>query len=147
MTEALARAMPLQGVAGGLLIGVSSALMLLGLGRIAGVSGLIARAVGLARAASFDQVAVAFIIGLLTGAFVFSRLFGPVESNYPESTKALLLAGLLVGFGSRLASGCTSGHGICGVSRLSVRSIAATATFIVFGAITAALMRALGITQ
>jgi len=145
MIEALSRAMPLQGMVGGFVIGCASALMLLMVGRTAGISGLIARASGLTRAASFDQLAVAFVIGLPLGALLISGLFGPLNTHYPESALVLLLAGLLVGFGTRLGSGCTSGHGICGMSRLSPRSIVATATFIASGFVTVAVIRALGI--
>lgn len=134
-------AMPVQGFVGGLLIGLAAAIMLLGLGRIAGVSGLAARAAGIANTSAPRGVAIAFVVGLPLGAFMIAELTGGVETQFPASVWPLLLGGLLVGYGTRLGSGCTSGHGVCGLSRLSSRSIVATALFMASGFITVGLWR------
>lgn len=133
--------MPLQGLIGGLLIGLSAAIMLLGLGRIAGVSGLTARATGIADSGAPRGLAIAFVLGLPLGALAVTVVTGGVETQFPASAFRLAVAGLLVGFGTRLGSGCTSGHGVCGMSRLSRRSIAATAIFMGSGFATVAAMR------
>ena len=138
-------AMPIQGLLGGLMIGIAAAMMLLGNGRIAGVSGLAARATNLAVSGAPRMVAFAFVIGLPLGAFLVSIITGHVATRFPASPLVLLLGGLLVGFGTRLGSGCTSGHGVCGVSRLSRRSLAATAIFMVTGAAAVAAMHWLGV--
>lgn len=135
------QAMPLEGLFGGLLIGLAAAIMLLGLGRIAGVSGLTARATGIADTGAPRSLAVAFVLGLPLGALAVAVMTGGVETHFPASAVQLAIAGLLVGFGTRLGSGCTSGHGVCGMSRLSRRSIAATAIFMVSGFTTVAVMR------
>jgi uncharacterized protein len=133
------------GFFGGLMIGLASAIMLLGLGRIAGVSGLAARSIGLTAPGAPRMTALAFIIGLPLGAFLVSLITGPLEVRFPSSSAMLILGGLLVGFGTRLGSGCTSGHGVCGLSRLSRRSMVATALFMASGFATVAAMRAGGI--
>jgi uncharacterized protein len=138
------QAMPVQGLIGGLLIGLASAIMLLGLGRIAGVSGLAARSIGLTRSGAPRITALAFIIGLPLGAFLVSLLMESLEARFPSSNAMLIIGGLLVGFGTRLGSGCTSGHGVCGMSRLSRRSMLATAMFMAIGFATVAAMRAGG---
>lgn len=135
--------MPLAGFIGGLMIGTSAVIMLLALGRIAGVSGLAARAVGLAEGAPWP-IAAAFVIGLPLGAWLFATIGGPVTTRFPGSLAVLVAAGLLVGFGTRLGSGCTSGHGVCGLSKLSPRSMAATAGFMGAGFLTVALWRQIG---
>lgn len=137
-------AIPVQGFIGGLVIGLSAAIMLLVLGRIAGVSGLAARATGLAESGGPRSIAISFIIGLPLGAFLVSYAQGSVEAHYPASAWALILGGLFVGFGTRLGSGCTSGHGVCGVSRLSRRSLLATALFMASGFATVAVLRLAG---
>lgn len=123
------------------MIGLSAAIMLLALGRIAGVSGLAARATGLSETGAPRGIAVAFIIGLPLGALLMSVLLGGVQTTFPASPWPLLIGGLLVGFGTRLGSGCTSGHGVCGMSRLSPRSLFATAMFMLSGFATVALLR------
>ena len=130
--------MPLQGFAGGLMIGLAAALFLIGNGRVAGVSGLAARAAGLSEAGTPRLAAAAFVFGLPLGALTFAGVWGPAAPRFPVSGWVLLLGGVLVGFGTRLGSGCTSGHGVCGVSRLSRRSLAATAVFMATGAATVA---------
>jgi uncharacterized protein len=144
MLALFTHAMPVQGLIGGLLIGIASAVMLLGLGRIAGVSGLAARSIGLTDAGAPRITALTFIIGLPLGAFIVSLVMGPLEVRFPSSNAMLIIGGLLVGFGTRLGSGCTSGHGVCGLSRLSRRSIVATAIFMASGFATVAAMRAGG---
>lgn len=141
MIPAFPQAMPVEGFTGGLLIGLAAAIVLLGLGRIAGVSGLAARATGIADTGAPRGVAIAFVLGLPLGALLVSLATGGVEANYPPSPAMLVVAGLLVGFGTRLGSGCTSGHGVCGLSRLSRRSILATVLFMASGFATVALMR------
>lgn len=138
---------PLSGGAlGGLLIGLAAALLLLGLGRIAGVSGLLARATGLASSGAPRGLALAFVLGLPLGAALVMLLSGPVVARFPASPVTLALAGLLVGFGTRMGSGCTSGHGVCGLSRLSCCSLVATAVFMAAGIATVTLMNRLGVT-
>lgn len=136
-------AMPLQGLIGGLMIGTAAAIMLLGAGRIAGVSGLAARAIGLGEGAP-RALAVLFVLGLPIGAALVTLVAGPVVSRFPMSLATLAVAGLIVGVGTRLGSGCTSGHGVCGVSRLSRRSIVATLTFMLTGFVTVAVINMAG---
>ena len=144
MIAAFPHAMPVEGFLGGLMIGLAAAIMLLGLGRIAGVSGLAARATGLSSSGAPRPIAIAFVIGLPLGALLAASLLGGIETRFPTSIVQLVIAGLLVGFGTRLGSGCTSGHGVCGVSRLSQRSLVATAVFMASGFATVGLMRAFG---
>lgn len=135
-------AAPLSGLAGGVMIGLSAAILLLGIGRIAGVSGIAARAVGLGGSGMARGSAWLFVLGLPLGAFVVTLLRGPASISF-ASPLTLVIAGLLVGIGTRIGSGCTSGHGVCGLSRLSARSFVATVTFIAFGIATVAIMNAL----
>ena len=137
-------AAPLAGLAGGILIGLAAAVMLLGLGRIAGVSGLTAKAVGLGGSGIARSGAWMFVIGLPLGALIVMLASGGIDATF-ASPVTLAIAGLVVGIGTRLGSGCTSGHGVCGVSRLSGRSIVATLTFMATGIATVALMNALGL--
>ncbi|WP_027443626.1 YeeE/YedE family protein [Erythrobacter cryptus] len=137
-------AAPLEGLIGGVLIGLAAALMLLGAGRIAGVSGIAARAFGLAQSSLPRGAAFAFLIGLPLGAALVGAL-GEGGASAFVAPLPLALAGLLVGIGTRLGSGCTSGHGVCGMSRLSQRSLVAVATFMATGFATVAVMNALGI--
>ena len=119
---------PVSGLVGGLLIGLAAALLLLLNGRISGISGIVG---GLLVPKNSDAGwRVVFVAGLLLGAFAYMLAAGgtiPVQMQ--ASLPVLVVAGILVGFGTRLGSGCTSGHGVCGIARLSKRSIAATATF------------------
>ncbi|MDC8754471.1 YeeE/YedE family protein [Erythrobacter sp. sf7] len=137
-------AAPLAGLGGGVLIGLAAALMLLGAGRIAGVSGIAARAFGIASGSLPRSAAFAFIIGLPLGALIVMGLSGAATPAF-AGPLPLVVAGLIVGIGTRLGSGCTSGHGVCGMSRLSQRSLVATATFMITGFATVAAMNALGI--
>ncbi|QPL40123.1 YeeE/YedE family protein [Erythrobacter sp. A30-3] len=137
-------AAPLAGLVGGVLIGLAAAVMLLGLGRIAGVSGLAAKAVGLGGSGIASGGAWMFVIGLSLGALIVVLASGGITATF-ASPVVLAIAGLVVGVGTRLGSGCTSGHGVCGVSRLSARSIAATVTFMATGIATVAIMNAFGL--
>jgi uncharacterized membrane protein YedE/YeeE len=137
-------AAPLPGLIGGVLIGLAAALMLLGAGRIAGVSGIAARAFGIAESSLPRAGAWAFLLGLPLGALIVtSQTAAPAPAF--ASPVTLVIAGLIVGIGTRLGSGCTSGHGVCGMSRLSQRSLVATATFMITGFATVAAMNALGL--
>lgn len=120
---------PAFAVGGGLLIGGAAALLLLLTGRIAGVSGMFATVVRIADAGPPWKLAAAFVVGLPIGAAVTSILVRKPNIEVTSSVPLLIAAGLLVGFGTRLGNGCTSGHGVCGIGRLSPRSIAATFTF------------------
>ncbi len=132
---------PIQAIGGGLLIGAGAALLLLLSGRIAGVSGLAAAAAGIAdRGPSWAQ-SVSFVIALPIGALVVSHSLRQVSVEVTSSAPLLIAAGLLVGFGTRLGNGCTSGHGVCGTARLSPRSISATLTFMAFGLATVFIVR------
>ena len=144
MIAAFLNAMPVEGFMGGLLIGLAAAIMLLGLGRIAGVSGMAARATGIADTGAPRNVAIAFVVGLPLGALLIAQTVGAVNVNFPASIWPLIIGGLLVGYGTRLGSGCTSGHGVCGLSRLSPRSMLATGMFMASGFVTVGLLRAGG---
>ncbi|WP_284126114.1 YeeE/YedE family protein [Parerythrobacter aestuarii] len=134
-------ATPLAGLGGGILIGLAAAVMLLLAGRIAGVSGIASRAIGLGGGMPGIQ-AWAFLLGLPAGAAIVALAQGGLDASFAGPIP-LAIAGLVVGFGTRLGSGCTSGHGVCGMSRLSPRSIVATATFMTCGIATVAVMNAL----
>lgn len=144
MLPGFPEAAPLAGLAGGVLIGLAAAVMLLGLGRIAGVSGLAAKAAGLGGSGISASSAWMFVIGLPLGALVVMLASGGIEARF-ASPLTLAIAGLVVGVGTRLGSGCTSGHGVCGVSRLSARSVVATLVFMATGIATVAVMNALGL--
>ncbi len=120
---------PVSGLIGGLLIGLAAALLLLLNGRISGISGIVG---GLVIPKSSDGGwHAAFVAGLLVGAFAYALATGgAVPVTLQASLPVLVMAGLLVGFGTRLGSGCTSGHGVCGIARLSKRSIVATSVFV-----------------
>ena len=126
------------------MIGLAAAIMLLGAGRIAGVSGIAARAFGLAESSMPRAGAWAFVIGLPLGALIVASLTGAAAPSFAGPV-TLAVAGVIVGIGTRLGSGCTSGHGVCGMSRLSQRSLVAVATFMATGFATVAAMNALGI--
>ncbi|HYJ15381.1 MAG TPA: YeeE/YedE thiosulfate transporter family protein [Candidatus Limnocylindria bacterium] len=128
------------GLTGGLLIGLAAALLLLFNGRIAGISGILGGLID-ANPISERLWRGAFIIGLVCGAAVYSWIHGGLPLQLQVRSSGLLLAGLLVGFGTRLGSGCTSGHGVCGLARSSPRSLVATATFIACGMLTVYLTR------
>ncbi len=143
MIEAFPNALPLHGLAGGVLIGLASAMMLLGAGRIAGVSGIAARATRLAQGDMEMISAWGFLAGLPLGAamIAFATDWRPAEfASWP----VMVVAGLTVGIGTRMGSGCTSGHGVCGVSRFSQRSLVATVTFMFAGIATVFILSRLG---
>ena len=139
MTIDWANFTPWSSLAGGLLIGLAAAMFLLFNGRIAGISGIVG---GLLRPARGDIFwRIAFVMGLVLAPIVFS-LIAPLPAVRVDADNTLLIiAGLLVGIGTRYGSGCTSGHGICGLSRLSPRSIVATAAFLLAGFITVLVVR------
>ncbi len=115
---------------GGVMIGIATVILLLGMGRIAGISGIAASLLTPKRVELWQGL---FVLGLIISPLLY-QLIAPLPSMQITSSLPLLIsAGLLVGFGTRLGSGCTSGHGICGNARLSPRSMAATVTFMLFG--------------
>ncbi len=125
---------PFASLLGGALIGLAASVLLLFTGRVAGISGIAGGLFGGARGdVSWRLV---FLAGLVAGGFVvFLVSPGAFHVGVDRSLGALALAGLLVGFGARLGGGCTSGHGVCGLGRLSRRSLVATLTFIATGAV------------
>ena len=123
---------------GGLMLGIATAILLLGIGRIAGISGIFS---SLLKPKRVEMWQVLFIAGLVISPLLY-RLVRPLpDIEVSTSLPLLIVAGLLVGFGTRLGSGCTSGHGICGNARLSPRSMAATVTLMLFGIVTVYLGR------
>ncbi|WP_244884539.1 YeeE/YedE family protein [Sphingobium cupriresistens] len=137
--------MPLEGFIGGLMIGIAAAIMLLGNGRIAGVSGMFARVLSLSEGGPPWTMALLFTVGLPLGTALVAASQN-VAARFPTSLGLIAVAGLIVGIGTRLGAGCTSGHGVCGLSRLSPRSIAATVTFMATGIATVTVMRLTGMT-
>ena len=127
-------------LAGGLLIGLSAGLYLLTTGRIAGISGLTASAAGLT-GSGFSKLGLGFLAGILGGAALASVFVRQPEIVITSSAPLLVVAGLIVGFGTRLGSGCTSGHGVCGLARLSPRSLVSTLTFMAIAALTVFAVR------
>jgi uncharacterized membrane protein YedE/YeeE len=135
---------PLSGLVGGVLIGLAAAMLLLLNGRLSGISGIVGGIVGGMMAPKTSDVGwrAAFIVGLLLGPFIYILVTGgALLLEMQASVPVLVVAGLLVGFGTRLGSGCTSGHGVCGIARLSKRSIVATAVFFVVAMLTVFLTR------
>jgi len=130
---------PIPSLAGGILIGLSAAALLLFDGRIAGISGIVG---GLVRPQPGEVGwRAAFVAGLVAGGLVLRALDPPALAlQLDRSLGAVVLAGLLVGLGTRLGNGCTSGHGVCGIGRGSVRSMAATITFMLAGGLTVAVI-------
>jgi uncharacterized protein len=128
-------------LSGGFLIGTAAALFLLMTGRIAGISGLVAAATRIAESGPPWWHAMAFVVGLPLGSWLISMFVRTPQMAVTSSIPLLVAAGLIVGFGTRLGNGCTSGHGVCGLARLSPRSIAATATFMAAGFATVFVMR------
>lgn len=128
-------------LSGGLLIGAAAGLLLILSGRIAGVSGMAARAFRIADQGPPWLQAAGFLLGLQGGALAVSLALHAPPIAITSSVPLLIVGGLLVGFGTRLGNGCTSGHGVCGLARLSPRSIGATATFMMAGIVTVFLLR------
>jgi uncharacterized membrane protein YedE/YeeE len=127
----------LRSLGGGLLIGLSAVLLLAVNGRIAGISSVLAGILPSARVVSEWSWRAAFIAGLILGGALFALLWpGALQHTLQTGWTGMALAGLVVGFGTRMGSGCTSGHGVCGIARTSRRSIVATLTFMASGMLT-----------
>ena len=130
---------PGMSLLGGLLIGTASALFILANGRIAGISGILG---GLLRPTSGDVMwRLAFLLGLIVAPAVLAAFVAPVIPTIDAGPTTLIIAGLLVGIGTRYGGGCTSGHGVCGLSRLSPRSLIATLAFMGSGMAIVFVMR------
>ena len=130
-------------IVGGLFIGAVSVFLFLGIGRIAGVSGILWRVLSNENAHESDRLwSMVFLFGLCFGGWllhVFTDI--PVPELVIESRWKIAVSGLLVGFGTRLGNGCTSGHGVCGIGRLSLRSVVATSVFMLTAVLTVILVR------
>jgi uncharacterized membrane protein YedE/YeeE len=139
MTIDWANFTPWSSLAGGALIGLAASLFILLNGRIAGISGVIG---GLLRPVSGDVFwRVSFVAGLVVAPLLFQSFFDLPKVDIDAGTATLIIAGLLVGVGTRYGSGCTSGHGVCGLSRRSPRSLVATAAFMASGFLTVFAVR------
>ncbi len=134
---------PVSAMIGGILIGVSAVLLMALNGRIAGISGI---ASGMMVAPVDDRIwRGLFVLGLIGAPLIWLSITGRMpEFTLNAGTVTIIVGGLLVGFGTRLGSGCTSGHGVCGISRTSARSIVSTVIFMAFGILTVVLVRLLG---
>jgi uncharacterized membrane protein YedE/YeeE len=132
----------INAIMGGVLIGVAVSLMLLFNGRVTGISGIVS---GIIKPTSGDfSWRSFFVLGLISGGFLLQYILPEtIIQNYPLKWGDYIFAGILVGFGTLLGNGCTSGHGVCGISRFSVRSIMATCTFIIFGILSFVVLKAL----
>ena len=130
---------PWSALAGGVLIGLAAAGLLLFNGRIAGISGILGGLLSRARADIAWRIA--FVLGLLAAPTIWMMVADAPEINVDAGYPALAVAGLLVGIGTRYGSGCTSGHGVCGLSRLSPRSLVATLSFMAAGFVTVYIIR------
>jgi len=131
--------MVLESLIGGTLIGVAISLLLLFNGKVLGVSGIISELT--TKPIDKNYWRLFFVLGLLVAPFIYS-LYKPMPlSTMTTNNVMVIVGGLLVGLGSRLGSGCTSGHGVCGIARLSIRSMIATITFISFGVLTVFLIQ------
>jgi len=130
---------PVTGLIGGILIGLAATLTLWANGRIAGISGILSGVLLPARGETLWRVL--FVGGLIGGALLYLLVNGSLPLELQAGPVATIVAGLLVGFGTRLGSGCTSGHGICGIARLSRRSFTATLTFIITALVTVYVTR------
>ncbi len=130
---------PIPSLFGGILIGIASAMMLLCVGRIAGISGILFGFLNVKRGDTLWRGM--FLAGLLAGGLLFALFYPHVfQFHVDRSMSAIVAAGVLVGFGSRLGSGCTSGHGVCGIGRLAPRSLVAVPIFMAVGAATAIIV-------
>ncbi|WP_416361497.1 YeeE/YedE family protein [Leisingera sp.] len=128
------------GLAGGVLIGLGGAVYLLGNGRIMGASGILGGLLdGSGRSSAAERLA--FLAGVIVMPLLIGLLAGSPATHATSNAAILIAAGVLVGLGTRMANGCTSGHGVCGVSRLSLRGITATAAFMLAGILTVAILR------
>ena len=126
---------PINSLLGGVFIGLAATILLLANGRIMGISGILGDIILFKEK---DQISwrIVFVIGVLIGPFLYLMIFQDLKSEMVADRILLIQAGLLVGLGTSIGSGCTSGHGICGISRLSIRSIVATFIFVVSGVVT-----------
>lgn len=132
---------PLASFGGGLAIGTAAVLLMLGLGRIFGATGILSGAVFFENRAEISW-RIALIIGMvLSPGLVFLFTGSMPDLNVPVSPAMIIVGGIIVGFGASLGSGCTSGHGVCGLSRLSIRSIVAVPVFMATAAITVFIVR------
>lgn len=132
---------PWSALAGGVLIGLAATLLMIANGRIAGISGIASRLIPPVTKGDAGW-RVAFLAGLLAAPLAFRIANGaPLEITVSSSVPLMMVSGLLVGFGTALGNGCTSGHGVCGLARLSRRSIAATLTFMLAGVATVFAVR------
>lgn len=130
---------PWMALAGGIVLGLASALFILFNGRVLGISGIVG---GLLRPKAGDVLwRLSFLLGMLVAPSLYVAFVGPMQATIDASWAMVIVAGLLVGLGTRYGSGCTSGHGVCGLSRLSPRSLVATLTFMAAGFITVFLLR------
>ena len=130
---------PISAAIGGALIGLAATLLMLSAGRIAGISGIVG---GLIGGAADKRWRAAFVAGLILAPLAANLVgFALSAPQMPQSWIVIIVAGLLVGFGSRLGGGCTSGHGVCGVARLSPRSIVATLIFMGTAIVVVAIIR------
>lgn len=125
----------IMGLIGGLMIGSAAALYLLVSGRIMGASGILGGLVDGTGRDTFTERA-AFVVGVIAMPVVAQLFMGPSETHITSNVILLIIGGLAVGVGTRMANGCTSGHGVCGISRFSIRGIAATLAYLVFGGLT-----------
>jgi uncharacterized membrane protein YedE/YeeE len=127
---------------GGVIIGIAVSLMLLWNGRVTGISGIVGQSLKLVRGDWYWRMA--FIVGLFLGGVLMLALSGPERfiDTTDVSMGTTIIAGLLVGFGTLMGSGCTSGHGVCGLSRFSPRSLVATLSFMASGFVLVAILRA-----
>lgn len=128
---------------GGVVIGVAVTVMLLFNGRVVGISGIVG---GLLTKAGGNSWRVSLLLGLIVGGLIL-RFFSPevLVNELPVGLSVFVWAGLLVGYGTAMGGGCTSGHGVCGISRLSKRSVVATVVFMVAGILTVAVLRQAGV--
>ena len=129
----------LNSLMGGILIGIAATIIFFINGRIMGISGILGN---LITTEETDQKfwRIIFILGVLIGPLIFILLFKEIKSEMVANTTLLIISGFLVGLGTSLGNGCTSGHGICGLSRFSIRSIVATLVFVISGMITVYLI-------
>jgi hypothetical protein len=132
---------PWASLFGGVLIGLSAVMVMALFGRIAGIAGITQGAMALPGAAKDRDWRWAFLGGLILAPLAVTVLGGTVEQTVPDNLGGMALAGLLVGMGTALGSGCTSGHGVCGLARLSGRSLAAVVTFMAAGFVTVFVLR------
>jgi len=133
---------PFSAFSGGLLIGIAVILFFISTGRLAGVSGIVNNTLTNTQNWLSNFL---FLVGLVLGPSVYVLILNKdIAFSMTSSLPLIIIGGILVGFGTKIGSGCTSGHGICGISRFSVRSIVATITFMVIAMITVVLLRLLG---